>query len=49
MTSPCNVGPSTNQSTNHQHTREVPEGLGWEPLDLSAEGTDIEELLKGCK
>ena len=28
--------------------RPVPEGLGWEPLDLSAPGTSIPELLRQC-
>lgn len=43
------AGASTNQATDHQHTMQVPEGLGWEPLDLTAEGTDIEDLLKQCR
>ena len=42
-------GSSTNQATNHQHTREVPEGLGWDPLDLTADDADIEQLLARCK
>ncbi len=27
----------------------VPEGLGWQPLDLSPDDVDINQLLKQCR
>lgn len=48
-TNAMHSGSSTKQSTNHQHATRVPEGLGWDPLDLTADDTDIEQLLARCK
>ena len=45
----AHVGASTSQPSSTQQARALPEGLDWEPLDLTAEGTDIQQLLRKCK
>ncbi|KAL0054237.1 hypothetical protein WJX82_005904 [Trebouxia sp. C0006] len=42
-------GASTSQGNNTQQMGHVPEGLGWQPLDLSPDDVDINQLLKQCR
>ena len=42
-------GASTSQHTDSQQKSHIPEGLSWNPLDLSHDGVDITELLKQCR
>ncbi|KAL0033170.1 hypothetical protein WJX79_007045 [Trebouxia sp. C0005] len=42
-------GASTSQGNNTQRMGHVPEGLGWQPLDLSPDDVDITQLLQQCR
>ncbi|KAL3136989.1 hypothetical protein ABBQ32_006586 [Trebouxia sp. C0010 RCD-2024] len=42
-------GASTSAATDSPNKGQVPEGLGWQPLDLSADDVDISQLLQQCR